>query len=179
MNDFSYDKDFIFWCEQNSKLLREGNNNLLEPEKVAGILEIISENKKLKIKAKITNLMRALLRYQHNPKNVNASNNFWRETYDYWREKPDSLKEHRAFIEDLRNQINIEMNNSKSLFSYILNEFENIYHWVIVLESESNKINPDCYEKRSPFSLEMLLKKDYFPGYKEYRESLLEENVVR
>ncbi|MBX9839296.1 MAG: DUF29 domain-containing protein, partial [Silvanigrellaceae bacterium] len=103
MNDFSYDKDFIFWCEQNSKLLREGNTNLLEPEKVAGILEIISENKKLKIKAKITNLMRALLRYQHNPKNVSASN-------DYWREKPDSLKEHRAFIEDLRNQINIEMN---------------------------------------------------------------------
>lgn len=173
MENIFSENDFIYLCEQNSKILRDEKNPLINPEKIASILDMISENKKIKAKSKIIKLIRSLLRYQHNPKNVKVNKNYWGTEQIH----PDYLKENREFIENLRIQLDTEFKNSKRLYLYILNNLEEIYHWVVVLESEVNKINPDCYEKKNPFNLDIILKKGYYPEYKDYQDSLLDESL--
>lgn len=119
--------------------------------------------------------MRALLRYQHNPKNIKVSTNYWNSANTH----PESLKENRVFIENLRTQLDVEFRNSKTLYLYILENFEEIYNLTVILESEDNNISPDCYEKKSPFSLENLLKKEYYPAYKEFQDSLYDELLTK
>ncbi|WP_158998244.1 DUF29 family protein [Pigmentibacter ruber] len=176
MENLINENDLIYLCEHNSKVLRNEKNSLISPDKIASILDTIVQNKKIKVKAKIIKLMRALLRYQHNPKNVKLFSNYWDPTNIH---RAESLKENRVFIENIRTQLDLEFRNSKTLYLYILDNLEDIYNLCVILESEDNKISPDCYEKKLPFSLENILKKEYYPEYKDFQDSLYDEVLIK
>lgn len=140
-----YQKDYNLWIERTIKLIQEKNFNQVDWENVVEELESLGKSDKRELRNRLVVLLEHLLKLA------------------YWEaERDNNQRGWRATIREQRRQIQVLLEDSPSLKSFLTNIFSQCYASAREETIEKTGLASSVFPQESPFTVEDSLNPEYF-----------------
>ena len=139
-----YEQDFYLWLEANAKLLTEKRFTELDLEHLIVEINSMGKSEKRELENRLIVLIMHLLKCQYQPEKLSQS---WIST-----------------IKEQRRQIRKLLKNSPSLKSYLPQIMDESYQDARFEASDETKLELVTFPVNNPFSLDDILKSEFFPN---------------
>ena len=139
----AYHNDFYSWTQQQVVLLKSKQFNQLDFENLIEEIESMGISEKRALIGRLTILLGHLLKWKIQPE---KRSNSWRATIAIQR---IDLSEHLSDNPSLKHQLD--------------ERFQDSYRKGVLLAVKETELHPSKFPKESPFTIEQVFNKDYFP----------------
>ena len=141
----SYDGDINAWAIEQAQLLRTGQFDLLDVERVAEEIEDVGKSEQRELASRMVVLLAHLLKWQYQPQRQSAS---WRKT-----------------IAAQRKEIDYALHESPSLKPKLHEARWLDMVWSRAVAQTVNETELDCFPEKCPWSIEDdVLADEWLPG---------------
>jgi hypothetical protein len=141
-----YNTDYNLWVLETVKKLENREFNLLDLENLIEEVLDLSKRTKRKLQSLLIKLIEHLLKFS------------------YWESERENNRGHwLAEIRNFRQQINLELEDSPSLKTYLLEIFEDCYQKGRTLAVDRSQLPPHTFPKEPIANLEHILDENWLP----------------
>ncbi|AOX02866.1 hypothetical protein BJP34_28545 [Moorena producens PAL-8-15-08-1] len=139
----AYTKDFNSWTQQTAQLLREGRWQEIDLENLIEEVEDFGKSERRGITSQLIRLLLHLLKWQYQ---IQRRSDSWLDS-----------------ITDARTQIELAIEDSPSLRSYLAQQLEQSYQRARRQAAQQTGMPVSVFPEACPYSIELTLDQDWLP----------------
>jgi hypothetical protein len=143
--DSLYERDFLLWLENTTKLLKEQRFTELDLENLIEEIEDMGKSQRSALESNLVVILLHLLKWKYQPE---KHSNSWKA----------SIREHRR-------RIRSQFKDSPSLKRYFAEIFVECYGDARGLAADETGLELVTFPKDLPFTIEQVLDSDFLPAY--------------
>lgn len=140
-----YEEDYVLWIDETIAQLQKRDVDNLDWNHLIEEMEALGSEQRHKVNSYLLQLLIHLLLYQYWESEKDRCRKGWEDEIDNFRVQLEFLWE------------------SKILYNYFLTRIDNVYLKARRRAIKKTQLSPDVFPEQCPFSIEQLIKAEFFP----------------